>query len=516
MRDDRSIVFDAPYREAAHDQIDWQESQSCKIGRAVAEIYGRAERAPDESSRDPDPVPAERGGKKHGWKIRGEEYVRPDQGKAPPHRGRQSNTGCCKSDTEKRRRLRCSLPAPPKFVDQFHHGSHQTVQRNQIRPSIEENTRLMWWFRSSLRFRGESIRRISEPKPHWNHGFRVSFRIRNSPKGRRSDVSEFRIRDTRGRKSEFQIPAPCGGKQAQLALFRRAGAILRPTSQERENDMGRLDGKVAVITGATSGIGLRTAEIFVAEGAKIVIAGRRVPEGEALAKQLGAACIFRQTDVTVEAQMQALIALAVEKFGRIDCLFNNAGGPAQTGGIEGLDVARFDAGMATLVRSVMLGMKHASPHMRKQGSGSIINNGSIAGRLAGFSSSIVYGAAKAAVIHLTKCVAMELGESGIRVNSISPGVIATGIFGKALGLSVEAAEKTPELMHGVYKSAQPIPRAGLPEDIAHAAVFLASDESTFINGHDLVVDGAITGGKNWTLHQQGYVGLREAFEKSVG
>ena len=134
--------------------------------------------------------------------------------------------------------------------------------------------------------------------------------------------------------------------------------------------------------------------------------------------------------------MRALIALAVEKFGRIDCLFNNAGGPAQTGGIEGLEVERFDAAMATLVRSVMLGMKHAAPHMRKQGSGSIINNGSIAGRLAGFSSSMVYGAAKAAVIHLTKCVAMELGEAGIRVNSISPGAIATGIFGKALGLSV--------------------------------------------------------------------------------
>src|ERR1700692_784999 len=147
--------------------------------------------------------------------------------------------------------------------------------------------------------------------------------------------------------------------------------------------MGRLDGKVAVITGATSGIGLRTAEVFVAEGARIVIAGRRAPEGEALAKRLGAACIFRQTDVTVEAQMQALIGQAVEKFGRIDCLFNNAGGPAQTGGIEGLDVARFDAGMATLLRSVMLGMKHAAPHMKKQGSGSIINNGSIVRRRAG-------------------------------------------------------------------------------------------------------------------------------------
>ena len=176
---------------------------------------------------------------------------------------------------------------------------------------------------------------------------------------------------------------------------------------------------------------------------------------------------------------------------------------------------RFDAAMATLVRSVMLGMKHVAPQMRRQGSGSIINNGSIAGRLAGFSSSVVYGAAKAAVIHLTKCVAMELGESGVRVNSISPGAIATCIFGKALGLSVDAAEKTPTVMREVYKSAQPIPRAGLPEDIAHAAVFLASDESSFINGHDLVVDGAITGGRNWSQQQQGYVALRKAFDQQA-
>ena len=351
----------------------------------------------------------------------------------------------------------------------------------------------------------------------------------------------------RGGTSRFAWRVWLGGQRRNAVLDRSEGAVdcdLHGTGQRRstgdaaqpvqdhgavgdhelgsrrfnqgKDDMGRLDGKVAVITGATSGIGLRTAEVFVAEGAKVVVAGRRVPEGEALAKRLGASCVFRQTDVVVEEQMRLLITLAVEKFGRIDCLFNNAGGPAQTGGIEGLEVARFDAAMATLVRSVMLGMKHAAPHMKKQGSGSIINNGSIAGRLAGFSSSIVYGAAKAAVIHLTKCVAMELGESGVRVNSISPGAIATGIFGKALGLSTVAAEKTPEVMREVSKTAQPIPRAGLPDDIAHAAVFLASDDSTFINGHDLVVDGAITGGRNWTQQQQGYVALRKAFDQRTG
>jgi NAD(P)-dependent dehydrogenase (short-subunit alcohol dehydrogenase family) len=279
--------------------------------------------------------------------------------------------------------------------------------------------------------------------------------------------------------------------------------------------MGRLNGKVAVITGATSGIGLRTAEMFVAEGARIVIAGRRAAEGEALAERLGADCIFLRTDVTVDAEVRALIELAVEKFGRLDCLFNNAGGPAQVGGIEGLEADRFDAAIAVLLRSVMLGMKYAAPHMKKQGSGSIINNGSVAGRLAGYSSSLVYGAAKAAVIHLTKCVAMELGESGIRVNSISPGLIATGIFGKALGLSTEDAEKTPEAIRDAYATAQPIPRAGMTDDIAYAAVFLASDESGFINGHDLVIDGAITGGRNWSQQQQGYAAMRKLLGQVV-
>jgi NAD(P)-dependent dehydrogenase (short-subunit alcohol dehydrogenase family) len=279
--------------------------------------------------------------------------------------------------------------------------------------------------------------------------------------------------------------------------------------------MGRLNGKVAVITGATSGIGLRTAEMFVAEGARIVIAGRRAAAGEALAGRLGADCVFRQTDVTVDAEVRALIDLAVEKFGRLDCLFNNAGGPAQVGGIEGLEADRFDAAIAVLLRSVMLGMKYAAPHMKKQGSGSIINNGSVAGRLAGYSSSLVYGAAKAAVIHLTKCVAMELGESGIRVNSISPGLIATGIFGKALGLSTEDAEKTPEAIRNAYATAQPIPRAGMTDDIAYAAVFLASDESGFINGHDLVIDGAITGGRNWSQQQQGYAAMRKLLGEVV-
>ncbi len=276
--------------------------------------------------------------------------------------------------------------------------------------------------------------------------------------------------------------------------------------------MARLDGKVCIVTGATSGIGRRTAEIFVAEGARVVAAGRRADLGAALEKELGAErLMFKRTDVTQEAEFKALIGACVAKWGRVDCLFNNAGGPAPVGGIETIPVDGFDAAMASLVRSVMLGMKHVTPVMVKQGSGSIINNGSVAARRAGMSSSMIYSAAKAAVNHLTVCVAMQLGEKNIRVNSISPGGIATGIFGKALGLSHEEAEKTAETMKGVFAANQPIPRAGLTDDIARAAVFLASDESSFVNGHDLVVDGGLVGGRMWTPHQQGLNALRKAF-----
>jgi NAD(P)-dependent dehydrogenase (short-subunit alcohol dehydrogenase family) len=218
-----------------------------------------------------------------------------------------------------------------------------------------------------------------------------------------------------------------------------------------------------------------------------------------------------QADVTLEQDVLRVIATCEDTFGRVDCLFSNAGGPAPVGGIETIPVEGFDAAMATLVRSVMLGMKHVAPLMVRQGSGSIINNGSIAAVRAGYSSSMIYSAAKAAVVHLSSCVAMQLGEKNVRVNCISPGGIATGIFGKALGLSTEAAEKTAEGMKGALAQSQPVPRAGITDDIANAAVFLASDASSFINGHNLVVDGGVTGGRMWSTQQQGLNALRQAF-----
>jgi NAD(P)-dependent dehydrogenase (short-subunit alcohol dehydrogenase family) len=183
--------------------------------------------------------------------------------------------------------------------------------------------------------------------------------------------------------------------------------------------MGKLDGKITIVTGATSGIGRRTVEIFVAEGAKVLATGRRAELGRSLEASLGKEnCLFFKADATSETDVTAMFDACLSAWGRLDCLFNNAGGPAPVGGIETIPVEGFDAAMATLVRSVMLGMKHAAPIMMKQGSGSIINNGSVAGRRAGYSTSMIYGAAKAAVNHLTVCAAMQLGEKNVRCNSI--------------------------------------------------------------------------------------------------
>jgi NAD(P)-dependent dehydrogenase (short-subunit alcohol dehydrogenase family) len=275
---------------------------------------------------------------------------------------------------------------------------------------------------------------------------------------------------------------------------------------KEENAMGMIDNKVAIITGATSGIGARTAELFVAEGANVVFTGRREAEGKALAAKLGTKARFIQADATLEADWKRVIDQTMQAHGRIDCLFNNAGGPSPTGSIASIPVDGFDAAMALLVRSVMLGMKHAAPIMMRQKSGSIINNGSIAGHLAGYSSSMIYSAAKAAVNHLTKCVAMELGEHSVRVNSVSPGAITTGILAKALGMDTAKADnsaKVTEQIGQVYAKAQPIPRAGIPDDIAQCVLWLASDRSTFVNGIDIVVDGGIIGGRMYSPHQEG-------------
>lgn len=256
----------------------------------------------------------------------------------------------------------------------------------------------------------------------------------------------------------------------------------------------RLENKVAVITGGTSGIGAATAELFVAEGAKVIIAGRSVQKGEELAKRLGSNALYQPADVMREDDIKALIDLAVSRYGALDCLFNNAGGPDR-GTLETVTPEDFNYSMNLLLGSVVFGMKHAAPVMKAKGSGCIINNSSVAA-IRMNQGGYLYTAAKAAVTHITRVAGTQLGPFGIRVNSISPGAIATPIFwgGSEVAntLSEESNARKMEKLKASLAKATPLPRAGLDKDIAYAVLYLASDEGSFVNCHDLVVDGGRT------------------------
>ena len=263
--------------------------------------------------------------------------------------------------------------------------------------------------------------------------------------------------------------------------------------------MAELEGKVAVITGGASGIGESAARLFVAEGASVVIADMQKERGTALAEELGSMALFCQVEVRQEAEVKAAVDMAVDTWGRLDCMFNNAGFGGVLGPVEDIPVDEFDMTMDVLVRGVFLGIKHAAPVMKKQQSGSIINTGSIAGVTAG-RGPIIYSAAKAAVVHLSKVTSMQLGEHFIRVNAICPGYIATPLSANTVGRSDELIEK----VHHTYAVRQPIPRTGMPEDIAQMALFLASDRSTFVTGQALVVDGGAVTGMMWSEQKDAY------------
>ncbi|MGD9750767.1 MAG: SDR family NAD(P)-dependent oxidoreductase [Acidimicrobiia bacterium] len=257
--------------------------------------------------------------------------------------------------------------------------------------------------------------------------------------------------------------------------------------------MGRLDGKVAAITGGASGIGAGTVRRFVEEGAKVLIADLDADKGEALAAELGGATAFLRTDVSKEEDVAAMIAEATDRFGRLDVLFNNAGFGGALGPVSSTSVEDYDLTMDVLLKSVFLGMKHASPVMTAQGSGSIISTASVAGIRVGYAPHL-YSVAKCAVIHLTKSVALELGEQGIRVNAICPGFIATPL---AAGRP-DASESQIEQLRAAGASSQVLGRVGEPRDIANMALFLASDESEWITGREFVVDGGFEAGPPWS------------------
>ena len=248
---------------------------------------------------------------------------------------------------------------------------------------------------------------------------------------------------------------------------------------------GRLDGKVAVITGGASGMGRATVLRFLEEGASVVFGDLNettAKETLDLASDHEKYVRYIRTDVAEESDVQEMIALAVSEYGRLDIVFNNAGVGGAFGEITEVETDDWDYTFNVLTRGPFLGIKHGARVMKEQGEGgSIINTASVAG-LSGGSGPQAYSAAKAALINLTMVAAVELGRDQIRVNAICPGGIMTPLV--AMG-------QDPEFLRTTFEQMQPLPLAGRPEHIANAALFLASDEAAFVSGHALVVDGGL-------------------------
>ncbi len=260
--------------------------------------------------------------------------------------------------------------------------------------------------------------------------------------------------------------------------------------------VNELAGKVAVVTGGASGIGRGTVERFLAEGARVVIADVDTDRGEALAAALGPDAIFQRTDVSDPEQVGALVATAVEKFGGLHVMVNNAGvsGTMHRRFLDD-DLADFQRIMAVNVLGVMAGTRDAARHMAYHGGGSIINMTSIGGIQAG-GGVITYRASKAAVIQFTKCAAIELAYNEIRVNAVAPGNIPTAIVStSAVNMDPAEIERYEAAMRETMRADRPLKREGTPDDIAEAALYFASDRSRYVTGTVLPVDGGTVAGK---------------------
>jgi len=259
--------------------------------------------------------------------------------------------------------------------------------------------------------------------------------------------------------------------------------------------MGQLNGKVVLITGAAGGIGRATSKLFIEEGATgVVMVDIWDQMGEKTAKELGPSAIYIHADVSKESDIKKSIDFTIKKFGHLDIVFSNAGNPGAGGRIEEIDTDEFDHTIAIHLRAAFLYMKYTIPIMKKQGSGCFICTSSVAGFQQGM-GSFPYSLSKAGLVHLVRIAAVELGAFGIRANAIAPGFIATGIFGQGYGLTREGAERLADLMKKTPSDGQAIRRAGLPEDIANAALFLASDSNSFVTGITLKVDGGLLSGR---------------------
>jgi NAD(P)-dependent dehydrogenase (short-subunit alcohol dehydrogenase family) len=262
------------------------------------------------------------------------------------------------------------------------------------------------------------------------------------------------------------------------------------------------DGPVCFITGGASGIGAACVDAFGAAGYRVAFGDLQVDKGTALEGRIGGNAYFRRLDVSSEADFAAAVKAVLGRWGRLDCLVNNAAIAGVIGPIAEIPLEEYEYACGIIQRSVFLGMREAARAMQPRRSGAIVNIASVAG-LAGGHGPHVYSACKAAVIGMTQSVALELAESGIRVNAVCPGAIETPIH---TGVADERwVERMARIRPG-FKDFQPIDRMGLPQEIAAAVLWLAGDAASYVTGQAIAVDGGLMAGRPWRL-QPGF--LRE-------
>jgi NAD(P)-dependent dehydrogenase (short-subunit alcohol dehydrogenase family) len=276
--------------------------------------------------------------------------------------------------------------------------------------------------------------------------------------------------------------------------------------------MMRLQGKRAVVTGGASGIGRATALRLADEGADIWIGDIDVAGGEELAATSNGRIRFRRTDVTDAESIAALMA-AADEAGGLDIVFNNAGAGGAPEPIDEIAPDAWDLTQSLLLRSVALGIRYAAPLLAKRGGGAIINTSSVSALGTGY-APIAYSTAKAGVLHLTKLAAAQLAKDSIRVNAVVPGFITTAIFTRHLDVPDEKRQAADQAIAHLAAQAQPVRRAGRPEDIAAAVAYLASEDAAFVTGTHILVDGGLTIGTraSWDADAPSLFSALEAFQ----
>lgn len=280
--------------------------------------------------------------------------------------------------------------------------------------------------------------------------------------------------------------------------------------------MMRFAGKIAVVTGAASGIGKAAVLKLASEGAHVFAADIDEAGGRALAEQSNGRIEFIRCDVTDPASIEALMNEAAARGGGIDIVFNNAAAGGDRAPIDEITPEGWDMSMNLILRSVAMGIRYASPHMKGRKGASIVNTASVAALGAGYSPT-AYAVAKAGVLHLTKVAATDLAQYGIRVNAICPGFINTNIFTSSLEVPDESKDAAKAIIADMSAHAQPVARGGQPEDIANAVAYLASEEASFMTGTHMLVDGGLTIGQRhaWDPNEPGMFDALTAMEEAA-